>query len=234
MAKVRIGAIEESLVEKTKQYKELTGTSTVKLIEELLTDFFNNTFLTNDFIEPEEPFYFNVKDLLANYKVKATNEKPIVNDYVKVKKVPNNLDDFDKELKKYCYGSSEQHLGVFTWCKVNLNLLKLNKSNIMYFDLLFKYNSKKEELFISIININDLSDNFHKLQDLFKYNEKYVEFEERLKKLPDDYDYTFLFSNSKTEGMLDLYLGSLNILESSKESLEFIEQYIKLHSERAV
>ena len=38
--KVPIGRIERSLVEQTKQYKELTGTSTVELVESLLADFF--------------------------------------------------------------------------------------------------------------------------------------------------------------------------------------------------
>ena len=40
--KVPIGRIEKSLVDKSKQYKELTGVKTVELVETLLADFFKN------------------------------------------------------------------------------------------------------------------------------------------------------------------------------------------------
>ena len=50
MVKERIGAIEKELVEKTRAYKKLTGISTVELVEDLLTDFFKNRCLSNDYI----------------------------------------------------------------------------------------------------------------------------------------------------------------------------------------
>lgn len=50
--------------------------------------------------------------------VKATAEKPIqdLNNYAVVKKVSNNLDLFDKELKSYCYEHNKNmHRGIFIY-----------------------------------------------------------------------------------------------------------------------
>ena len=70
MSKVRIGAIDENLVNKTRRYKELTGTTTVELVEKLLSEFFKEIKLTNDYINIDEIYYFNFK--------KPINEKIIL------------------------------------------------------------------------------------------------------------------------------------------------------------
>lgn len=98
MSKVRIGAIDENLVNKTRRYKELTGTTTVELVEKLLSEFFKEIKLTNDYINIDEIYYFNFKKLLKDGKVKATKNKlsqDLKETYI-VKKIPNNLDKFDK------------------------------------------------------------------------------------------------------------------------------------------
>ena len=125
MAKVRIGKIEEELIEKTKVYKKLTGTSTVGLIEELLTDFFKDSLLTNDFLELEEPFYFiNNPYFYEDEIIKAALDSPIgaVIEGVKIEpeevyivnKVPNNLDSFSKEHNKFCFSNNpNRHKGIY-------------------------------------------------------------------------------------------------------------------------
>ena len=145
MAKVRIGKIEEELIEKTKVYKKLTGTSTVKLIESLLADFFKDKVLDNDFIDLPKPYYFNMMELKEEGIVKATTIKPI-KDLEKtfvLLNVPNNLDSFNAEANSYCYED-------------NINLHRGYYYMDYILDLVFSYDSDSKELEIAISNDRDI------------------------------------------------------------------------------
>lgn len=146
--KVPIGKIEKSLVEKTKLYRELTGTTGVKLVETLLSDFFKDKVLDNTFIELPEPVYFNIMELKEEGIVKASPIKPIKeleNIYI-LFNVPNNLDSFNTEINSYCYENNfNLHRGYYVTSVFDEKL-----------ELVFNYNSKNNKLEIAISNDRDL------------------------------------------------------------------------------
>ena len=88
--KVPIGRIKKDLVDKSKQYKELTGVKTVPLVESLLEDFFKDKILENDFIDLPKPYYFNMNELRTEGIVKATSVKPI-KDHIKQGILDNSI-----------------------------------------------------------------------------------------------------------------------------------------------
>ena len=108
------------LINKLSSYCSLIGVDRTTYISEVLNKEMEGLILTNDFITLEEPFYFNWYELEEKRIVKATTEKPFhdINNYVVVKKVANNLDLFNKELKFYCYENNPNlHRGVFIYPK---------------------------------------------------------------------------------------------------------------------
>ena len=223
MKKERIGAIDGNLVEKTRYFKKLTGISTVELVEMLLSDFFNEIRLTNDYIYIDEIYYFNFKKLIENREVKASKNK-IYTDLKEsfiVKKIPNNLDEFDKPHNTFCYnGIPEKHLGIYSY---NLFISKstFKDTELLQKYILFDYNEKTEELILKLVDLTDitliidLDKNKRVLNDLNKVNEIFIEELKRIKKLPDEnklvYDYNkplFEFDNPL------LYLSSSTVIES--------------------
>ena len=144
--KVPIGRIERSLVDRSKQYKELTGTSTVELVETLLTDFFKDKVLTNDFIDLPKPYFFNLPDLVNNGIVETSSVPPIKeleNTYV-IFNVPNNLDSWNKEINSYCFEDNpDLHRGYYI-------------SSEFEFDFVFSYDSNTKELEIATSNDKDI------------------------------------------------------------------------------
>ena len=54
MTEMEISGIKQDLVEKTKRYEEITGISTEKLVEKLLTEFFEDIHITNDYINIDD------------------------------------------------------------------------------------------------------------------------------------------------------------------------------------
>ena len=166
MAKVTIGKIEEELVKKTKRYKELTGKGTVTLVEELLTDFFKDSLLTNDFLELEEPFYFLHNEYYYKDKIiKASLENPTgtVIEGVKIEpfevyivnKVPNNLDSFSEEYNKFCYNNNpDRHKGIYVFH--NFEALSDNPEEaLITCDIyLFDYNEVDKTLIIEDLSFS--------------------------------------------------------------------------------
>lgn len=115
--------------------------------------------LTNDFITLEKPFYFNWQELQEKRIVKATTEKPFhdINNYTVVKKVPNNLDLFNKELKSYCYENNpNHHRGVFIYPKPVLQETTLKIKEVLVYTLLFNYKPNSNELDVSLIDIKEI------------------------------------------------------------------------------
>lgn len=140
--KVPISRIDKNLVDKAMQYKELTGTSVVALVEGLLTDFFKDKLLTNDYIELPKPYYFNMKELKAEGIVKASAVKPIKeleNTYI-LFNIPNNLDLWNSSFNSYCFEDVPNlHRGYYVLVDFKT-------------DLVFSYDSETEELEIAISN----------------------------------------------------------------------------------
>lgn len=190
MAKVRIGAIEQELVDKTKIYKKLTGTSTVELVERLLSNFFNNALLTNDYLELEEPFYFvNYSILYEDEIIKATLENPLGSvlsnhkiepeDIYLVNKIPNNLDTFEPEFNKFCYKKNpNRHKGIYVFHNFEALSDNPEKTLVTHAIYLFDYNEAENTL-----NIEDITftDNLSYIIDLSTHKKAYDSIIDELK-----------------------------------------------------
>lgn len=156
--------IDPELKEKVNKYCEIKGNSKNDLFYNLLTEFFNNKIVSNDFIKLAKPYYFNIQDLLNNKCVIATTDKPTnkFNDYIKVVNIPNNLDSYNKKYKTYCYEQPETHKGILINCFINkdYNELFINylgfeyKQNNYYNDPFFK--ASENTLKINLLNENEL------------------------------------------------------------------------------
>ena len=91
-------------------YKRLT------FITYLISNYLEDKIVTKDFIELEEPYYFNMKELLTSGTVKAYTKQPLEDriETYEIKLVPNNLDSFDSNLTFYHYGNKASlHRGVY-------------------------------------------------------------------------------------------------------------------------
>ena len=184
MAKIPIGKIEKSLVDKTKRYKELTGIGTVNLIEDLLTKFFNDSLLTNTFLELEEPFYFiNNSYFYEDGVIKASLENPIgaVIEGVKIKpydvylvnKVPNNLDTFEPEFNKFCYNKNpDRHKGIYVFHLFEALADNPEEALVSHATYLFDYNEAEGTLIIEDLTFSEKEDLSYKI-DLGTHKEVY-------------------------------------------------------------
>lgn len=223
MAKVRIGAIDKNLVDKSKRYKELTGTTTVELVEKLLEEFFKKVKLTNDYINIDEIYYFNFKKLLKYGEVKATKNKlseDLKETYI-VKKIPNNLDKFDKNNNTFCYNEiPEKHLGIYSYNSFKLKS-KFKDTELHQYYMLFEYNEKTEELNIKLIDIKDIEllvdinsiSDF--LKDLKEFNNIFINELERIRQMPESDKLLHDFGKPLFEFDNPLvYMGSTTVIES--------------------
>ena len=157
-------------------YLLLTGRATErnKLINELIEQELEGKVLENKFVDLyQNPFYFNVNELLENKTVIAT-KKPILkgnqDEIFVVRRVPNNLDDFNNEFKTYC---SENNKHVHTGYYI---MPRFKGNDERHFT--FRYDAEKEEVEINLVNPNDINTIFNPLDDekqkikddLIKYN----------------------------------------------------------------
>ncbi|MBQ2831382.1 hypothetical protein [Methanobrevibacter sp.] len=240
MVKQRIGAINSKLIEKSKRYKELTGISTVELVEKLLTDFFKDIKLTNEYIDINEIYYFNFKELLNNKEVKASKNKPSqdLKETFIVKKIPNNLDEFDQTKNTFCYnGKSEKHLGIYSY-NLFISKLKFKDTELVQYYILFEYNEKTEELDLKIIDLEDITllidlNKISKvLSDLNEFNNIFIKELERIKKMPEEKKLYLKYGKPLFEYDNPLvYLGSSNVIESYRNAKKMAKEINRVDSE---
>lgn len=242
MAKtIQLGKVEPEFNEKLLNYANLIGLSKTDLIEELVNKEIEDKVLTNDFIDIDEIFYFNFLDLQKNQITKASKVKPITNlkEIFIVKKIPNNLDEFNKDLRTFCYnGTAEKHLGVYSYNRMVINPIKANQSNFFQYYILFEYDSKTEELILKLTNpeeihlLFDVNKAEEIISDLASINDVYIEAEKKVKKLPDEATIEDLFTFSETEGInIGLWLTSILVLESLSEAKSFSYGFLKSNPE---
>ena len=156
-------------------YLILTNNATGRnsLINELIGNELDGKVLDNKFIDLyQNPFYFNVTELLENKTVIATKKEPLrdLEEIFVVRRVPNNLDDFNTEFKTYC---SENNKNVHTGYYI---MPRFRGHDERHFT--FRYDSEKEEVEINLVNPNDIHIVFNPLDeekqkiknDLIKYN----------------------------------------------------------------
>ena len=95
--------------------------------------------LDNTFIKLDKEYTFNRNVLKDNKKAIATT-KPMLEkeDAIIITEVPNNLDEYDKEQRSYCYnGDKSVHAGYYIF------------NDIHYF---FIYDSKEETIEVKIVD----------------------------------------------------------------------------------
>ena len=239
MAKVRIGAIDKNLANKAKKYKELTGISTVTLVENLLTEFFKDIKLRNDYINIDKIYYFSLKKLLNEGEVKATKNKlsETLKDTYIIKKIPNNLDEFDKNHNTFCYNKiPEKHLGIYSYNSFKSNS-KFKDTELLQYYILFDYNDKTEEILLKLIDLNDikllvdLNKISNILDDLTEYNNIFKNELERIKKMPESEKIPKELTNPLFEFDNPLiYLGSTTVIESYTNAKKISKTIHKLDS----
>lgn len=131
-----------------------------KLINELIKQELGDKVLENEFIDLiGNPYYFNKNELLEEKKVIATKTKPLSNldEIFVVRRVPNNLDDFNVDKKSYCVGNDKHiHAGYYI-------LPKYKDSEEKHFT--FRYDSEKEEIEINLVKPNTLDILFNPLDE---------------------------------------------------------------------
>ena len=146
------------LVNSTKTAKEPKLTKAT-FFNRVVTNYFQHTVLTNDFITLDRPLYFNSKELLEKGSVKCSNKKPTDLDNVFiVKRVPNNLDNLEKgffDSISYYYERPYQHKGI-VFSAIQLSEDNSLESKYLVFDY-NEFHTDEAELIISILKPEDLT-----------------------------------------------------------------------------
>ena len=147
-----------SLMAKVEDYIKEADITKASFFNDVVADFFEGKVLTNDFITLENYFYFNFEELKENGIVKASSEVPIhdLNNCYIVKKIPNNLDSWNKKEGTYSSSSSNIHKGIYTLFIVVFVEEDFKLADVIEKYLLFKYDSLYNELEISLVPFEDL------------------------------------------------------------------------------
>lgn len=195
--------IDNKLNEKLNNYSGLTGSTKTDIVNTLLNDFFKNKIVSNDYITPPNLFYFNMKEL-NNKVTEATEIKPIKeleNNYI-IKKIPNNLDNFNKKYNSYCYENNKNiHRGILFYPNIVINNdLETWQTDIIkdinYLIFIFDYNAIENKLNIGLINFKDLNLYLDVSQQYIikNYENERAIFEKILFNNPIEYEYINCFN----------------------------------------
>lgn len=153
------------------------------LVKNLIVNELEGKLLTNDFLPLNKKYYFN-KFIRLNSKQRVKTSLPFINDIDTtniIKKVPNNLDTFNKNYGKFCFGDNPNfHKGVYYCPETNFPTEYLE----VQFETQNGYNLKLEE---------DIFNRFY----IFEYDEKTEEMSitrtslEYLKLFHDEFDISY-------------------------------------------
>lgn len=210
-----------------------TGLSRPKVMNEILGSYFEDKVLTNDFIELENPFYFNMKELNEKGIVKAIT-KPSIHDlpkYFVVYKIPNNLDVFDKDSKTFYSGSTSEHKGIYVHYTMKLGTAKLEHEKftetintveeITEKHLIFSYDSSANSLEISLVPF----------EDLYLYVPEDSTILEKLEAEKDKFYYNIILDEETKEYNFIQWLETFHVIQSYK-AVKNIKIYMKENKEK--
>lgn len=138
-----------------------------------------------------------------------------------LKKIPNNLDKFDKNNNTFCYNETpEKHLGIYSY-NLFKSKPKFKDTELFQYYILFEYNEKTEELNLKLIDIKDIAllvdiNNISDvLKDLNEFNKIFIDELERIKQMPETEKLPHDFSKPLFEFDNPLvYIGSTTVIES--------------------
>jgi len=149
------------------KYSKLIGKPKTKILVDIIEDFFKDSLLTNDFLELEEPFYFlHNSYFYEDGIIKATLENPTgtVMEGVKIEpsevyvvnKVPNNLDTFEPEIKKFCYNKNpDRHKGIYVFHLFEALSDNPEEALVSHATYLFDYNEAEKTLTIEDLTFSE-------------------------------------------------------------------------------
>lgn len=241
MAKTKqLGAVEPEFNEKLVEYANLIGMAKTDLLEELFYKEISDKVLNNDFIAIEEPYYIDFIELQEKGTVKATKKRPTtnLNRVAIVKRIVNNLDVPDKELRTYCFNKNpEEHLGIYSYNRLDLNEVKVNDSQVFQYYLLFKYNSGTEELTIELTSIEDVflmvdvADVEEIISKLAEFNKHFIRAIDRVKEAPEGTFFKDVLTYNEEYINLGTYLTSILVIEPLNHAKALSYGFLKNHAE---
>ena len=182
------------------------------LISELIERELDGKVLDNWIIDLyQNPYYFNVTELLENKKVIATKKEPLSNldEIFVVRRLPNNLDEFNKELKTYCFGNNKHiHAGYYI-------LPKYKDNDEKHFT--FRYDSEKEEIEINLVPPTDIDIVFDSLDDEKQNIKRKIIFENVIATNEIENDEITSYDILTTFNIMYSYKANLKLLELAKK-----------------
>lgn len=140
------------------------------LINNIFLDYFKKRALERDFLKLDNPYYFNVVELLEQKETKAISKAPETNqfNYYIIDAIPINFNAWNKNYNSYCFNNEfNHHKGIIFNCFiVNNDLYKcFLVFELIDNDLLIKcYNKNELELIINPENkgiIKEISQEFY-------------------------------------------------------------------------
>lgn len=241
------------LSEKIRKYAKLSPEySTAKaFVIDLIERELENKQLDNTFIELDKPFYFNKNNLYENYTAIATTKKPKANteEYIKITKVPNNLDLFDTEFNSYCYDNDKnKHLGIDLYSIPTKEALnnpdkEITDEDIKINYIAFEYDTEENIIEVDIIKPEYIKESI----DIKQYGKLFYDYELKIKDITEEiasnppneikyrkkpylediglkYEIKYIWKKIY-EHTLEYCMLIFNVYEFSKENEEFFKEY---------
>lgn len=149
------------VIELNKEENKLTQKN---FLRTTIKSILENRTVTKDFIELEEPYYFNMdlRTLTEGKPIKAYTRQPLadrINTYA-IYLVPNNLDAFDSNLASYHYGNKASlHRGIYIFYDL--------KKEPVPIPLIFDFDSEAKEITIVYVKLENLIDYAEKEEDYY-------------------------------------------------------------------
>ena len=164
-----------NLVNRLNDYSKLIGVDRTKIVSSLINEALEGRILTNDFIELDQPYYFDFNKLVHEGTVEATIEKPVINPerlYI-LKKIPNNLDKPNKEYGTYSFSKENPnlHKGIYYYSLLYIEESDIDNieeiiegaiyilDNAVFYDFyfLFEYEQESDKIIIHSIKEENLT-----------------------------------------------------------------------------
>jgi len=192
--------------------------------------------LDNTEIKLEEPFYFNMKELLENGTVKAAKKNPIHEreEIQIVKSVPNNLDTFNREYRTFCSENiSSLHIGINIITELNSEDATTLEDGLKDTIYIFSYDSQEDTLEITIgndINMYFTTEQEDLKEDILKPNEK-IHLLYNCAIYDKDGNKREELNKHYLKVMLDNIQGQRSYFTSFKDMKEFKKNFIEMYSE---
>lgn len=141
------------------------------LINNIFSEYFKKRTLTSDFLKLDNPYYFNVVELLEQKETKAISKAPETNqfNYYIINAIPINFNTWNKNYNSYCFNNEfNHHKGIIFNCFVVND--KLYNAFIIFElkdkDLIIKLYDYNE---LNLLINNDTKEIINELKDNYKF-----------------------------------------------------------------